>query len=257
MDAADLVPRPARAAPGRHRRRDRADRDQQDRRELRHRPGHRHGVSLEKGPGHYPGDRLPGLGQTVAIAGHRTTYLAPFRHIDSLSPGDRIVLKMPYAQFTYVVQYHKIVPADRAVGDRQRRLRPARAVGLQPALQRRAADHRVRATAGGAADHGDRGGVTAPARRRRAPQRRARCRCPRGWARSQGRKPVAHCIAGLRGSLRRALSGGQPDHGHITPENGSERVFRRVGSRPDRARRAACRCGWGLPWMRIARRWPT
>jgi sortase A len=66
-------------------------------------------ASLEKGPGHYPGTAFPGLGQTVAIAGHRTTYLAPFRHIDSLSPGDRIVLKMPYAQFTYVVQYHKIV----------------------------------------------------------------------------------------------------------------------------------------------------
>jgi sortase A len=65
--------------------------------------------SLEKGPGHYPGTAFPGLGQTVAIAGHRTTYLAPFRHIDSLSPGDKIVLKMPYAQFTYIVQYHKIV----------------------------------------------------------------------------------------------------------------------------------------------------
>jgi sortase A len=65
--------------------------------------------SLEKGPGHYPGTAFPGLGQTVAIAGHRTTYLAPFRHIDLLSPGDKIVLKMPYAQFTYVVQYHKIV----------------------------------------------------------------------------------------------------------------------------------------------------
>jgi sortase A len=65
--------------------------------------------SLEKGPGHYPATAFPGLGQTVAIAGHRTTYLAPFRHIDSLAPGDRIVLRMPYAQFTYVVQYHKIV----------------------------------------------------------------------------------------------------------------------------------------------------
>lgn len=65
--------------------------------------------SLEKGPGHYPTTAFPGIGQTVAIAGHRTTYLAPFRHIDSLVPGDRIVVKMPYAQFTYVVQYRKIV----------------------------------------------------------------------------------------------------------------------------------------------------
>ena len=66
-------------------------------------------TSLEKGPGHYPGTAFPGLGQTVAIAGHRTTYLAPFRHIDSLAPGDRIAVNMPYGRFIYVVQYHKIV----------------------------------------------------------------------------------------------------------------------------------------------------
>ncbi len=45
----------------------------------------------------------------MAIAGHRTTYLAPFRHIDALKSGDRISLKMPYGLFTYVVQYRKIV----------------------------------------------------------------------------------------------------------------------------------------------------
>jgi sortase A len=65
--------------------------------------------SLQKGPGHYPSTSLPGLGQTVAIAGHRTTYLAPFRHIDALRPGDQILVKMPYARFTYTVQYHRIV----------------------------------------------------------------------------------------------------------------------------------------------------
>jgi sortase A len=65
--------------------------------------------TLEKGPGHYPQTAFPGMGQTVAIAGHRTTYLAPFRHIDTLKPGDRIVLTMRYARFTYVVQYHRIV----------------------------------------------------------------------------------------------------------------------------------------------------
>jgi sortase A len=65
--------------------------------------------SLEKGPGHYPATAFPGLGQTVAIAGHRTTYLAPFRHIDALGPGDQIIVNMPYGRFTYIVQYHKIV----------------------------------------------------------------------------------------------------------------------------------------------------
>lgn len=67
------------------------------------------GGSLEKGPGHYPSTSLPGLGQTVAIAGHRTTYLAPFRHIDALRPGDQLVLRMPYGRFVYAVQYRRIV----------------------------------------------------------------------------------------------------------------------------------------------------
>jgi len=66
-------------------------------------------VSLEKGPGHYPATALPGLGQTVAIAGHRTTYLAPFRRINELRPGDQINLSMPYARFTYVVQKTEVV----------------------------------------------------------------------------------------------------------------------------------------------------
>lgn len=66
-------------------------------------------ASLEKGPGHYSATAFPGLGQTVAIAGHRTTYLAPFRHINALRPGDRILVKMPYGMFTYAVQYTRIV----------------------------------------------------------------------------------------------------------------------------------------------------
>jgi sortase A len=66
-------------------------------------------LSLEKGPGHYPGTALPGMAQTVAIAGHRTTYLAPFKRINELTPGDRIVVTMPYGRFTYRVQYHRIV----------------------------------------------------------------------------------------------------------------------------------------------------
>jgi sortase A len=67
-------------------------------------------ASLQRGPGHYPETAFPGLGQTVAIAGHRTTYLAPFRNVNTLVHGDKIVLNMPYGRFTYVVQYDKIVP---------------------------------------------------------------------------------------------------------------------------------------------------
>lgn len=69
---------------------------------------------LEKGPGHYnarSGRRtsLPGLGGVIAIAGHRTTYLHPFRHIDALRPGDGITLVMPYGTFRYRVYYHRVV----------------------------------------------------------------------------------------------------------------------------------------------------
>lgn len=73
-------------------------------------------TSLEKGPGHYSATPYPGEGGTVGIAGHRTTYLAPFRHIDSMEKGDPITLKLPYATLRYEVQKTEIVdPHDRAV----------------------------------------------------------------------------------------------------------------------------------------------
>lgn len=73
-------------------------------------------ASLRKGPGIYDDTPFPGAPGTVAIAGHRTTYLAPFRHIDRLRPGDPISLEMPYGLFTYRVQQTKIVdPSDVAV----------------------------------------------------------------------------------------------------------------------------------------------
>lgn len=64
---------------------------------------------LRKGPGHYPETPLPGQGGTVAIAGHRTTYLAPFRTIDQLERGDEVVVEMPWARFTYAVERQEIV----------------------------------------------------------------------------------------------------------------------------------------------------
>lgn len=66
-------------------------------------------ASLRKGPGHYPSTTFPGLPGTVAIAGHRTTYLAPFRKVDELKAGDKIVLTMPYGRFDYDVQRTQIV----------------------------------------------------------------------------------------------------------------------------------------------------
>jgi sortase A len=65
--------------------------------------------SLRSGPGHYPRTPLPGARGTVAIAGHRTTYGAPFRRVDDLEKGDPIELRMPYGRFTYRVERTQIV----------------------------------------------------------------------------------------------------------------------------------------------------
>jgi sortase A len=68
--------------------------------------------SLEKGPGRDLRTYMPGEGQLIYIAGHRTTYLAPFSHIDAMRPGDVITLEVPYGTFRYRVFGHAIVDAD-------------------------------------------------------------------------------------------------------------------------------------------------
>lgn len=73
---------------------------------------------LENGPGVYPETSFPGVPGTTAIAGHRTTYLAPFRHIDALHKGESIVLEMPYARLLYRVLGSRVVlPTDVSVLD--------------------------------------------------------------------------------------------------------------------------------------------
>lgn len=67
--------------------------------------------SLEKGPGRDPRTYMPGQNRLVYIAGHRTTYLAPFSHIDAIRPGDYIRLEMPYGTFVYRMTTYRIVPA--------------------------------------------------------------------------------------------------------------------------------------------------
>jgi sortase A len=70
-------------------------------------------ASLRKGPGHYPQTPMPGAPGTTAIAGHRTTYLAPFRKINQLHKRDKILIEMPYANLTYRVERTQIVlPTD-------------------------------------------------------------------------------------------------------------------------------------------------
>ena len=69
-------------------------------------------ASLRKGPGRDRRTYMPGEGQLVYIAGHRTTYLAPFAHIERLEPGDPVTLEVPYGTFTYRVFKHRIVLAN-------------------------------------------------------------------------------------------------------------------------------------------------
>jgi sortase A len=59
---------------------------------------------LTKGPGHYPGTALPGQVGNFAVAGHRTTYLAPFNKIDTLRRGDAIVFETKSKWLVYRVQ---------------------------------------------------------------------------------------------------------------------------------------------------------
>jgi sortase A len=61
-------------------------------------------ADLKKGPGHYPETPLPGQQGNAAIAGHRTTYGAPFNRIDELAPGDEIFVQTVQGRFRYVVR---------------------------------------------------------------------------------------------------------------------------------------------------------
>lgn len=58
---------------------------------------------LRKGPGHYPSTPLPGQAGNAAIAGHRTTYGAPFGDLDQLEPGDLIEVETFQGTFFYEV----------------------------------------------------------------------------------------------------------------------------------------------------------
>ena len=67
--------------------------------------------SLKRGPGLDPRTFFPGQRRLVYIAGHRTTYSAPFSHIDRMRPGDVVRLEMPYGTFTYAVTRSIVVPS--------------------------------------------------------------------------------------------------------------------------------------------------
>jgi sortase A len=68
---------------------------------------------LQDGIGHYDGSVLPGAVGNFAVAGHRTTYGRPFHDLDTLRPGDLIVVETKTAYSVYAVKRHEIVaPTD-------------------------------------------------------------------------------------------------------------------------------------------------
>ena len=66
-------------------------------------------TDLKKGPGHFPQTPLPGQEGNAAIAGHRTTYGAPFNRLDELKPGDEVTVTTVQGEFTYEVTETQIV----------------------------------------------------------------------------------------------------------------------------------------------------
>jgi sortase A len=68
--------------------------------------------SLKKGPGRDLRSFMPGENRLVYVAGHRTTYLAPFANIDSLRSGDPVTIQVPYGTFLYSITRHRIVKAN-------------------------------------------------------------------------------------------------------------------------------------------------
>lgn len=68
--------------------------------------------TLRKGPARHKRTFLPGEGKLIYIAGHRTTYSAPFSNIDDLRRGDRVSLELPYATVEYTIRGHRIVEAN-------------------------------------------------------------------------------------------------------------------------------------------------
>jgi len=73
--------------------------------------------TLREGPGFYIGSTLPGEAGTCAVAGHRTTYGAPFNRLDELEEGDEIFLETDgNEEFTYIVTGKKaVIPTDMSV----------------------------------------------------------------------------------------------------------------------------------------------
>ena len=71
-----------------------------------------HGITLRNidlGPSHWPGTALPGENGNAVFAGHRVTHTHPFRDIDQLVAGDKVIFTVAGVTSTYVVTGHEVV----------------------------------------------------------------------------------------------------------------------------------------------------
>src|ERR671919_460981 len=146
---------------------------------------------LKRGPGHYPETPLPGQPGNAAIAGHRTTYGAPFGRINELEPGDEILVTTLQGAFRYEMSEQLIVEPDQVevledFGDnrltltachpkysaRQRIIVVATLVGEAAPAPRPGpcpGSGEGRDPGGGGGEGGGRGGGAAPRQHRRGP----------------------------------------------------------------------------------------
>ena len=72
--------------------------------------------NLKRGPGHLPETAYPGQEGNCVISGHRTTYGAPFRHIELLTEGEEIILQTADSRYVYeVIEQRIVLPTDLTV----------------------------------------------------------------------------------------------------------------------------------------------
>ncbi len=65
--------------------------------------------TIDHGPSHWPGTALPGHPGNVVVAGHRVTNTRPFRHLDTLQPGDPVIFTVEGRRWVYRVTGHQVV----------------------------------------------------------------------------------------------------------------------------------------------------
>jgi len=74
--------------------------------------------NIDRGPSHWTGSAMPGQMGNAVVAGHRATNSQPFRRIDALVPGDRVIFTVGAVRSTYRVVDHLVVkPADSWIAD--------------------------------------------------------------------------------------------------------------------------------------------